>query len=106
MQANTIKSNLRSVNSIDGWISPIDTVLSYAPFLLHLGFVNQDGYQVVMKSARETQRLFETEQYQQATEQWGKTESVIFELTGSIDFYNVLRAMPMVSIRNNAYGIS
>lgn len=32
-----IDCNLKSVSSIDGWISPIDTMYSWAPFLLQMG---------------------------------------------------------------------
>lgn len=59
-----------------------------------MGFVNTNGYDMIMESARETQRLIEIGKFKEATSQWGKTEIVIIEVTGSIDFYNVLKPMP------------
>lgn len=81
-----------SVTSVDGWISPIDSMWSWAPFLLHMGFVDQAGHDAIMASTQLTLNEMEAGNYENATNMWGRTENVIDRVTGGIDFYNVLRA--------------
>lgn len=90
IQNKTIECNLQSVNSIDGWISPIDSMKSWAPFLLSLGFVEKDGHDLIKKATKATKKAIEKGEYELATDLWGHTEGLIFEKTGGIDFYNVL----------------
>lgn len=65
---------------------------SWAPFLLQMGFVDDDGYDRIMESTRQTEIAFENEEYVNSTLLWGITEDVIYDVTTSIDFYNVLRS--------------
>lgn len=65
---------------------------SWAPFLLHMGFVDQVGHDAIMASTQLTLNEMEAGNYVNATNLWGRTEGVISRVTGGIDFYNVLRA--------------
>ncbi|XP_043474711.1 retinoid-inducible serine carboxypeptidase-like [Leptopilina heterotoma] len=85
-----INSNLKGVGLGDSWISPIDSVLTWAPFLLETGMVDTQGYQKIMASANRTKVAVEKEQWKLATQLWGITEGVILNMTGNIDFYNIL----------------
>lgn len=80
------------MTSVDGWISPIDSMWSWAPFLLHMGFVDQVGHDAIMASTQSTLNEMEAGNFVNATNLWGRTERVIDRVTGGIDFYNVLRA--------------
>lgn len=86
-----IECNLKSVNSIDGWISPIDSMYAWAPYLYELGFVDKAGRNEIHKMTKITQKAIKNGQFKLACDLWARTEVVIVEKTGGIDFYNVLR---------------
>lgn len=52
--------------------------------------VDTQGYQQIMASANRTKIAVEKEQWKLATQLWGITEGVIVNMTGNIDFYNIL----------------
>ncbi|XP_056635825.1 retinoid-inducible serine carboxypeptidase-like [Diorhabda sublineata] len=85
-----IPSNLKGVGLGDGWVSPIDSVLTWAPYLLNLGLVDQDGYESIMKQAYKARDAIDREDYEQAFNLWGLIEEVVEKQTYNIDFYNVL----------------
>jgi len=81
---------LKGVALGDSWVSPIDSVLTWAPFLLHMGFVDTAGYNTINSYAQQTKAALDAGNYEMATDLWGSTEMVILRVTGGIDFYNVL----------------
>ncbi|KAF7988459.1 hypothetical protein HCN44_001032 [Aphidius gifuensis] len=85
-----IESNLKGVALGDSWISPIDSVISWAPFLLNTGMIDIRGYDLIQKSIEATKLAVEQERWQEATNLWGRTENVIMEIVNNIDFYNIL----------------
>ncbi|XP_062129418.1 retinoid-inducible serine carboxypeptidase [Drosophila sulfurigaster albostrigata] len=91
IQRKEIKSNLTSVSLGDPWTSPIDSVLSWAPFLLQLGIIDHDGHDQIMKAANFTAELVENERWAQATTQWGNTQWEVLKASKGVDFYNVLK---------------
>lgn len=99
IQDRHIDCNLKSVTSIDGWVSPIDSMISWAPFLFQMGFVDKDGHDAIEQSTLQTKGALDRSEFKNATAFWGRTEGVIDELTHGIDFYNVLRPQ-----KSKAYG--
>ncbi|CAK9803362.1 Retinoid-inducible serine carboxypeptidase [Anthophora plagiata] len=89
-QQGAIKSNLKGVALGDAWISPIDSVMTWAPFLLATGMVDTDGFKKIEKAAMMTKNAVDLEQWRIATQAWSYTEGVISEVTNNIDFYNIL----------------
>lgn len=85
-----IDANLQSVGIVAPWASPIDSVLSWGPFLLNMGFVDTKGYKTIQAAAIETEHILNQERYEEATYQWGTTQGVLMRQTGPIDWYNVL----------------
>ncbi|XP_051168677.1 retinoid-inducible serine carboxypeptidase-like [Leptopilina boulardi] len=85
-----INSNLKGVGLGDSWISPIDSVLTWAPFLLETGMVDTEGYQQIMKSANKTKVAVEKEEWKLAFDLWMDTEQEIINVTKSISFNNIL----------------
>lgn len=85
-----IDANLQSVGIVAPWASPIDSVLSWGPFLLNMGFVDTKGYKTIQAAAIETEHILNQERYEEATYQWGNTQGVLMRQTGPIDWYNVL----------------
>ncbi|CAK9829031.1 Retinoid-inducible serine carboxypeptidase [Anthophora retusa] len=89
-QQGAIKSNLKGVALGDAWISPIDSVMTWAPFLLATGMVDTDGFKKIEKAALMTKNAVDLKQWKTATKIWSYTEGVIAEVTNNIDFYNIL----------------
>ncbi|KAK5649242.1 hypothetical protein RI129_000271 [Pyrocoelia pectoralis] len=83
--------NIKGVNMIDSWISPIDSVLYWAPYLLNVGAIDQQGYDAVDAGAKRTQKYLEEGKYQEATNSWGATEGIIMNVAENVDFYNILK---------------
>ncbi|XP_076623312.1 retinoid-inducible serine carboxypeptidase [Colletes latitarsis] len=98
-KAGTIKSNLKGVVLGDAWISPIDSVMTWAPFLLATGMVDTAGYNRIDKAAQLTQKAVLAGNWSIATILWSQTENVIYEVTNSIDFYNILTKMRRTQAR-------
>lgn len=48
----TLVCNLKSVSSISGWVSPIDSVQAYGPLLQNLGFIDKHGVETIADIAR------------------------------------------------------
>ncbi|KAI4498027.1 hypothetical protein M0802_006851 [Mischocyttarus mexicanus] len=89
-EAGTIKSNLKGVGLGDAWISPIDSVMTWAPFLLSTGMIDSNGYKKIEISANATKDAVKSGQWIIATSLWSYTENVIVRVTDNIDFYNIL----------------
>lgn len=85
-----IDCQLKSVGLGDSWISPIDSMISWAPFLWNIGAVDRDGEERVALGTQMTQNALDREDFINATNLWGYTEEVIWTVTHGIDFYNVL----------------
>ncbi|KAL2714156.1 retinoid-inducible serine carboxypeptidase-like [Vespula squamosa] len=100
-KAGTIKSNLKGVGLGDAWISPIDSVMTWAPFLLNTGMIDSNGYKNIDKSAKATRDAVNNGQWLKATTLWSETEYVILQVADNIDFYNILTKLsPSIRSRN------
>ncbi|KFB47556.1 AGAP011442-PA-like protein [Anopheles sinensis] len=95
-----IDCNLQSVGIVAPWVSPIDSVLSWAEFLLNMGFVDTKGFRAIQASAIETEHVLNQGDWEEATNLWGRTENVILRETHGIDFYNVLFKQDYASTRS------
>ncbi|XP_071443734.1 retinoid-inducible serine carboxypeptidase-like isoform X1 [Hetaerina americana] len=87
------------------WISPIDSVSSWAPYLLELGVIDSNGYKKVEKWANLTQAAARSGNWTNATEMWSLTEDAVTEVSHNVDFYNVLSlTKPSTNISVKSYG--
>ncbi|XP_034941925.1 retinoid-inducible serine carboxypeptidase-like [Chelonus insularis] len=100
-----IVSQLKGVALGDSWISPVDSVLSWAPYLLHTGMIDTAGFKTIHKSAEATQQAILSGNWTLATELWGMTEVVIFTVTDNIDFYNILKKVNPTSKLEKCFSI-
>ncbi|EFN79693.1 Retinoid-inducible serine carboxypeptidase [Harpegnathos saltator] len=96
-KAGTIKSSLKGVALGDAWISPIDSVLTWAPFLLDTGMVDTNGFKEIDDAAKETENKVKTGQWKAATQYWAYTQSVVLTKTYNVDFYNILSKIRKVN---------
>lgn len=90
VKLGNIDCKVASVGLIDSWISPIDSMISWAPFLLNIGAVDHQGHDRIALATQLTQNALDAEKFENATRLWGYTELVIMEETDGIDFYNVM----------------
>ncbi|XP_012228327.1 retinoid-inducible serine carboxypeptidase-like [Linepithema humile] len=89
-KAGTIKSNLKGVALGDSWISPIDSVMTWAPFLLSTGMVDTEGFEAINTAAKITKDKVENNQWEAATDYWAYTQGIVLQKTYNVDFYNIL----------------
>ncbi|XP_072882620.1 retinoid-inducible serine carboxypeptidase isoform X3 [Hemitrygon akajei] len=86
-----VKCHFAGVALGDSWISPLDSVLFWGPFLHSMSLLDDLGLDEVSAAAAEVQAALEAGHYQQATELWAQTEDVIERCTAGVNFYNILK---------------
>ncbi|KAM4890139.1 retinoid-inducible serine carboxypeptidase isoform 3-T3 [Sylvia borin] len=90
VQKGIIKCNFMGTALGDSWISPLDSVLSWGPYLYSTSLLDDNGLAEVTAVAKEIMDAINKDQYGLATELWGKAEGVIEENTDNVNFYNIL----------------
>lgn len=91
IQSGTIKCNLGGVALGDSWISPVDSVITWGPYLYQYNLLDQRDLKSVMYFANKTVAAVNAGEYPQATALWSQTEDVIDSVTDSVNVYNVLQ---------------
>lgn len=86
----TLKCNFHGVALGDSWISPVDSVNTWGPYLYYTNLVNGAGLNQVNAMAAQTESAFVAGRFAEATQLWSKTEDLIEELTDNVSFYNIL----------------
>ncbi|KAF3816757.1 hypothetical protein GH733_014105 [Mirounga leonina] len=119
IQQGTIQCNFAGVALGDSWISPVDSVLSWGPFLYSMVCVPERCGPVrsrfAFQSLLDDQGLAEVSQvaedvldavnkglYKEATQLWGKAEMVIEQNTDGVNFYNILtKSTPTSAVKSS-----
>ncbi|XP_021528469.2 retinoid-inducible serine carboxypeptidase [Aotus nancymaae] len=97
IQQGTIKCNFAGVALGGSWISPIDSVLSWGPYLYSMSLLEDKGLAEVSKVAEQILNAINKELYREATVLWGKAEMIIEQNTDGVNFYNILTKNPPAS---------
>ncbi|XP_037711051.1 retinoid-inducible serine carboxypeptidase-like [Drosophila subpulchrella] len=82
---------LKSVAVGNPWTSPLDSVLSYAPFLLQAGIVDDDGYRRISRLAGELAGLVYAEMWLRALMKASEVQEEISSSAGGVFIYNTQR---------------
>ncbi|XP_051490578.1 retinoid-inducible serine carboxypeptidase [Apus apus] len=90
VQKGIIKCNFMGTALGDSWISPLDSVLSWGPYLYSTSLLDDNGLAEVTAVAKKIMDAINTNQYGLATELWDKAEVVIEENTDNVNFYNIM----------------
>ncbi|XP_067914722.1 retinoid-inducible serine carboxypeptidase [Heterodontus francisci] len=90
IQLNQIKCHFAGVALGDSWISPLDSVLSWGPYLYSISLLDDQGLAEVSSYAEKVQAAMKAGNYQQATELWSKTEMAVERNTDGVNFYNIM----------------
>lgn len=79
---------LKSVVVGNPWTSPLDSTLSYAPYLLQLGIVDQEGYSSIARGAAKFAELVYAEKWSEVIGQSADIQELIKLHTGGVFLYN------------------
>ncbi|CAL8342880.1 unnamed protein product [Merluccius merluccius] len=90
----SVKCNFAGVALGDSWISPIESVMTWGPYLYSTSLLDDYGLVEVNNAAEAVKKAVEQEQFQKATELWSVAESVIEQNTNGVNFYNILTKEP------------
>ncbi|XP_005999984.1 retinoid-inducible serine carboxypeptidase [Latimeria chalumnae] len=90
IQEKKIQCNFAGVALGDSWISPLDSVLSWGPYLYGISLLDDSGLGDVTAAAKRVQDAVLKGDYAEATEEWSNTENVIELNTNGVNFYNIL----------------
>ncbi|XP_016285820.1 retinoid-inducible serine carboxypeptidase [Monodelphis domestica] len=94
IQNGSIKCKFSGVALGDSWISPIDSVLSWGPYLYSMSLLDDKSLSEVSKVAEKIINAMNMGLYDWATELWGKAEMLVEQDTDGVNFYNILNKSP------------
>ncbi|XP_044531006.1 retinoid-inducible serine carboxypeptidase [Gracilinanus agilis] len=94
IQNGHIKCKFSGVALGDSWISPIDSVLSWGPYLYSMSLLDDKSLSEVSKVAEKIIEAMNMGLYDWATELWGKAEMLVEQDTDGVNFYNILTKSP------------
>jgi len=75
----------------DSWISPMDYVNTWGPYLKALSLLDDKDLTRVNSQAQHCQNLVNSNQWTDATYCWGTMENLVESVTNDVSFYNVLK---------------
>ncbi|XP_017067057.2 retinoid-inducible serine carboxypeptidase [Drosophila eugracilis] len=84
-----VDCNLKSVVVGNPWTSPLDSVLSYAPFLLQAGVVDDNGYHRISRLAGELATLVYDEKWLHALMKASEVQEEISVSGAGVFIYNI-----------------
>ncbi|KAM6966403.1 retinoid-inducible serine carboxypeptidase [Tautogolabrus adspersus] len=90
----SLKCNFAGVALGDSWISPLDSVMTWGPYLYTTSLLDDYGLTEVSSAADAVKRAVELQQFEKATELWSVTETVVEQNTNGVNFYNILTQEP------------
>ncbi|XP_068605834.1 retinoid-inducible serine carboxypeptidase [Brachionichthys hirsutus] len=89
-----VKCNFAGVALGDSWISPVDSVMTWGPYLYSTSLLDDSGLAEVSAVADEVKKAVETQNFEKATELWAQAEAVVEQNTNGVNFYNILSPGP------------
>ncbi|KAM6904748.1 retinoid-inducible serine carboxypeptidase [Xenentodon cancila] len=90
----SVKCNFAGVALGDSWISPLDSVMTWGPYLYTTSLLDDFGLADVNNAAEAVKRAVEQQQFLKATELWSVAESAVEQNTNGVNFYNILTQEP------------
>ncbi|KAG0565938.1 hypothetical protein KC19_7G025000 [Ceratodon purpureus] len=90
--AGSLDLNFGGVALGDAWISPLDSMYSWGPFLYTNSRLDANGVVEVKQAVDKTAEFMRNGKFENATYQWEKVEDLVLTLSNQVDFYNILEA--------------
>nr|AEE62385.1 unknown [Dendroctonus ponderosae] len=103
IERGEIRSNFKGVGLGDSWISPVDSCLTWAPYLYNQGFLDTQQYNLLNQQALQLKTLVDEGKWFEATDAWGDLESSVANYANDVDFYNVLTKISGNFLKNTLY---
>lgn len=91
VDAGKLKLNLKGVELGDSWISGIDYVNAWGPFLKSTSLFNEYELEDYQKTSEACTAAVQAGQWANASKLWGQAENVIEENADGVDFYYILK---------------
>ncbi|XP_064598929.1 retinoid-inducible serine carboxypeptidase-like [Liolophura sinensis] len=91
IESGEIKSDFRGAALGDSWISPMDSVNTWGPYLYATSLVDRTGLKRIQAAALKTQMLVDAGKWTEATNSWSVTEDIVEQTTNGVNFYNILQ---------------
>ncbi|XP_072225319.1 retinoid-inducible serine carboxypeptidase [Leuresthes tenuis] len=90
----SVKCSFAGVALGDSWISPLDSVMTWGPYLYTTSLLDDYGLADVSSAAEAVKQAVEQQQFLKATELWSVAETVVEQNTNGVNFYNILTQEP------------
>lgn len=90
ISAGKIKVNFKGLALGDSWISPIDSTLAWAPYILTNSIIDESGYNKINEAAQKMSNMIGKGMWKQATDQWGVVQGILERESNGVNFYNML----------------
>ncbi|KAF6719830.1 Retinoid-inducible serine carboxypeptidase [Oryzias melastigma] len=86
----SVKCSFAGVALGDSWISPLDSVMTWGPYLYTTSLLDDSGLADVNSAAEAVKQAVEQRSFLKATELWSVAETVVEQNTNGVNFYNIL----------------
>uniref|UniRef100_A0A3P9L8Q2 Carboxypeptidase n=1 Tax=Oryzias latipes TaxID=8090 RepID=A0A3P9L8Q2_ORYLA len=86
----SVKCSFAGVALGDSWISPLDSVMTWGPYLYTTSLLDDSGLADVSGAAEAVKQAVEQQRFLKATELWSVAETVVEQNTNGVNFYNIL----------------
>uniref|UniRef100_A0A3Q2ECN5 Carboxypeptidase n=1 Tax=Cyprinodon variegatus TaxID=28743 RepID=A0A3Q2ECN5_CYPVA len=83
----SVKCNFAGVALGDSWISPLDSVMTWGPYLYATSLLDDSGLKDLTSAAEDVKEAVQQQQFLKATELWSVAETVV-EQVGTTSLYN------------------
>jgi serine carboxypeptidase 1 len=91
ISAGRLQINFKGVGLGDSWISPMDYVNTWGPYLKALSVMDDKDLASATTQAQRCQNLADSNQWTDATYCWGDMEDLVGRLTDGVSWYNILK---------------
>ncbi|XP_015927838.1 retinoid-inducible serine carboxypeptidase isoform X2 [Parasteatoda tepidariorum] len=91
IKSKTINVNFKGIALGDSWISPIDSVYTWGPYLYATSLLDKVGLQSIKAHAYEVKQALAAGQFKKATDGFSQIQELIGNFTNGVDFYNILK---------------
>lgn len=92
IKGGKITANFKGIALGDSWISPLDSVATWGPYLYATSLIDSEGLASLSDMSNKIRDALMKGQFANATTLWSATEDLVEQLTNGVNFYNILTA--------------
>jgi serine carboxypeptidase 1 len=90
VSSGSVTCDFRGVALGDSWISPVDSIMTWGPYLYATSLVDETGLTTINKAAVECAEALARGDGKKATELWYQAQLVTGDVTDGVNWYNIL----------------